>query len=179
MLLPKQRKIKNSFSQRDPGVHLSNKLVGLFTLLLLAGFVIYIQVFHAALHYKSVPVVPVVLKVNNGAAAILPEHANTIIKAPVPPITKKVRERHVEVETKTATSGKDTIILTTSEGSIKIVLRPDLSKESSDYIHAMAADASHCSPCNLYRAEKVRGNIASLTFEFNNDLSVSLLVLSL
>jgi uncharacterized protein YceK len=52
---------------------------------------------------------------------------------------------------------KETLILKTKIGDIKIVLRPDLSKGSVDYIHrlikASAPDGS-CPGCRLYRAEK-------------------------
>jgi hypothetical protein len=52
---------------------------------------------------------------------------------------------------------KETLILKTKIGDVKIVLRPDLSKGSVDYIHrlikASAPDGS-CPGCRLYRAEK-------------------------
>lgn len=45
------------------------------------------------------------------------------------------------------------LVLTTKHGSIRIVMRPDLSQESVDYIHRLM-DNGVCSRCNLYRAEK-------------------------
>jgi hypothetical protein len=47
----------------------------------------------------------------------------------------------------------ETLVLTTSVGVLRILLRPDLSPESVDYIRNVVADG-HCSPCNLYRVEK-------------------------
>jgi hypothetical protein len=53
---------------------------------------------------------------------------------------------------------KETLVLKTKLGNIKIVLRPDLSKGSVDYIYevmkASAPDGSSCPGCRLYRAEK-------------------------
>ena len=156
----KQRKIKSSFSRRDPGELLKPKLVGLFALLLAFFFIIYILAFHAILHYNSdepvqeaVPVpVPVLALTNENHQ----QHAAVIYevkKAEPLPIAKGVRERQV-VETKNAVAVTETLVLKTAEGDIKITLLPDLSKESIDYIRAMVADAGNCSPCNLYRAEK-------------------------
>jgi hypothetical protein len=47
----------------------------------------------------------------------------------------------------------ETLVLTTSAGVLRILLRPDLSPESVDYVRNVVADG-HCSPCNLYRVEK-------------------------
>jgi hypothetical protein len=82
------------------------------------------------------------------------------------PDTAPIQERHEEKKSLDAsgTAGtpndatkKETLILKTKLGSIRIVLRPDLSKESVDYIHrlirASAPDGS-CPGCRLYRAEK-------------------------
>jgi hypothetical protein len=144
--MQKQRKIKSSLSRRDPGEHMSSKLVGLFAILLLAFFFLYILVFNAVLHNDK-----------NGAAEPALPNENHQQRAAVHDDNKaQVRERQV-VETKNAATGKETqetLVLTTSEGVIKIVLMTDLSKESVDYIRAMVADAAHCSPCNFYRAEK-------------------------
>jgi cyclophilin family peptidyl-prolyl cis-trans isomerase len=51
-----------------------------------------------------------------------------------------------------ANSG-ETLVLTTSVGVLRILLRPDLSPESVNYIRNVVADG-HCSLCNLYRVEK-------------------------
>jgi hypothetical protein len=52
---------------------------------------------------------------------------------------------------------KEVLVLKTKLGDVRIVLRPDLSKESVEYIHgvmkASAPDGS-CPGCRLYRAEK-------------------------
>jgi hypothetical protein len=52
---------------------------------------------------------------------------------------------------------KEVLVLKTKLGDVRIVLRPDLSKESVKYIHevmqASAPDGS-CPDCRLYRAEK-------------------------
>ena len=45
-----------------------------------------------------------------------------------------------------------TLVLKTSVGDIKIVLRPDLSPESCHYVHEMVK-TKQCSPCNFYRAD--------------------------
>jgi hypothetical protein len=47
---------------------------------------------------------------------------------------------------------KETLILQTSIGDIRIVLRPDLSKESVEYIHQMSR--VDCHNCRFYRADK-------------------------
>jgi cyclophilin family peptidyl-prolyl cis-trans isomerase len=47
----------------------------------------------------------------------------------------------------------ETLVLTTDIGKIRIVLRPDLSEGSVDYIHRMI-DSGVCTRCNFYRAEK-------------------------
>lgn len=47
---------------------------------------------------------------------------------------------------------KQTLVLVTKVGDIRIVLRPDLSKESVEYINETAKTG--CKRCNLYRAEK-------------------------
>jgi hypothetical protein len=46
---------------------------------------------------------------------------------------------------------KESLLLKTLHGNIRIVLRPDLSPESVMYIHEMLQ--VKCSPCNLYRSE--------------------------
>lgn len=46
-----------------------------------------------------------------------------------------------------------TLLIKTNVGTISIVLRPDWSSESCDYIHQLAK-TQKCSPCNLYRADK-------------------------
>jgi cyclophilin family peptidyl-prolyl cis-trans isomerase len=49
--------------------------------------------------------------------------------------------------------GATTLVLTTSLGPIRIQMRPDLSKESVDYIHRLV-ESKECERCNFYRAEK-------------------------
>ena len=51
---------------------------------------------------------------------------------------------------------EETLILTTKIGALRIVLRPDLSAESVQYMHAMLQQnkKSDCPKCNLYRVEK-------------------------
>jgi cyclophilin family peptidyl-prolyl cis-trans isomerase len=46
------------------------------------------------------------------------------------------------------------VVLTTDLGKIRIVLRPDLSSESVEYIHRLVEESGKCQRCNLYRAEK-------------------------
>ena len=48
---------------------------------------------------------------------------------------------------------KQSVVLKTTVGDIDIVLRPDLSAESVDYIRQIAA-LNDCANCKLYRAEK-------------------------
>lgn len=52
-----------------------------------------------------------------------------------------------------AVARKETLVLSTTKGDIRIVLRPDLSKESVDYVKQVASSGL-CIRCNLYRAEK-------------------------
>lgn len=58
----------------------------------------------------------------------------------------------VTVTVKSLSDVVETLVLKTEIGDIRIVLRPDLSKESIDYIHAILQQG--CRRCNLYRAEK-------------------------
>lgn len=174
MQLQKQRKIKSSISRRDPGETLSPKLVNLFAILLLTFFFIYILAFHAVLHSSDEPVaVPVPIGEMHGnnraaEAALTNEnhqqhaavHDDKKVQRALPMLDdmkermKQVRERQDAETEKAAAARKETLVLITTEGDIKINLLPDLSKESVDYIRAMVADSGHCSPCNLYRAEK-------------------------
>jgi hypothetical protein len=50
-------------------------------------------------------------------------------------------------------AAEETLVLSTSVGDLRIVLRPDLSNESVDYVKQVVRD-SECSPCNLYRVEE-------------------------
>jgi hypothetical protein len=98
-------------------------------------FFCYIQVFHAAIQYipEDIQDEPSVVAVNNNAAVV--ETATG----------KHSKHKH---------NRKNILLLMTTEGDIKIVLRHDLSAESINYIYAMLSDSDHCSPCNFYRAEK-------------------------
>jgi cyclophilin family peptidyl-prolyl cis-trans isomerase len=49
--------------------------------------------------------------------------------------------------------GKETLLLTTDHGTIRIELRPDLSPESVGYIRELVQSGT-CRRCNLYRAEQ-------------------------
>ena len=71
-----------------------------------------------------------------------------------------------------STSNKETLVLTTKHGKIKIVLRPDLSAGSVDYIHRLV-DSKVCRRCNFYRAEKpgiLQGVVANKDIGFNKEL---------
>eukprot|EP00539_Tryblionella_compressa_P000987 CAMPEP_0178741452 /NCGR_PEP_ID=MMETSP0744-20121128/5146_1 /TAXON_ID=913974 /ORGANISM="Nitzschia punctata, Strain CCMP561" /LENGTH=247 /DNA_ID=CAMNT_0020394323 /DNA_START=92 /DNA_END=835 /DNA_ORIENTATION=- len=48
---------------------------------------------------------------------------------------------------------EEILVMTTKYGKIRIVLRPDLSAGSVEYIHRLI-DSGICRRCNLYRAEK-------------------------
>jgi hypothetical protein len=48
---------------------------------------------------------------------------------------------------------KETLVLTTALGQIKITMRTDLSEGSVDYINRLIASGT-CNRCNFYRAEK-------------------------
>jgi hypothetical protein len=48
---------------------------------------------------------------------------------------------------------KETLVLTTALGNVRITMRPDLSEGSVDYIHRLIASGT-CHRCNFYRAEK-------------------------
>ena len=67
---------------------------------------------------------------------------------------------------------KEALILRTDFGKITIVLRPDLSEGSVDYIHRLI-DNGTCRRCNLYRAEKpgiLQGVMANRDIPTNNVL---------
>jgi hypothetical protein len=146
MLLAKQkRKKKTLHSSARKGPEPSPSLVGLLSVLILLLFAVYVYIFHAALRYKA------------------PNEAVMIHVPQLRPLsTKEPVERHAAVakpkkDTNTTSSSsmtaKEIFVLTTSQGVIKIVLRPDLSKESMDYINAVV-ESGHCDRCNLYRAEQ-------------------------
>jgi cyclophilin family peptidyl-prolyl cis-trans isomerase len=66
-----------------------------------------------------------------------------------------IKKTSFEVED-TATISKvdeETVVISTKHGKLKIVLRPDLSKESVEYIRQIVNE-NKCKRCNLYRAEK-------------------------
>lgn len=50
-------------------------------------------------------------------------------------------------------NAEETLIIDTKHGKIKVVMRPDLSPESVEYIRALAK-SKNCKRCNFYRAEK-------------------------
>jgi cyclophilin family peptidyl-prolyl cis-trans isomerase len=54
---------------------------------------------------------------------------------------------------KNAAPAEETLVLSTSVGDLRIVLRPDLSTESVEYVKQVVRD-NKCSPCNLYRVEE-------------------------
>jgi cyclophilin family peptidyl-prolyl cis-trans isomerase len=54
---------------------------------------------------------------------------------------------------KNAAPTEETLVLSTSVGDLRIVLRPDLSNESVEYVKQVVRD-NKCSPCNLYRVEE-------------------------
>lgn len=51
-----------------------------------------------------------------------------------------------------ASMTREVLVLTTKQGQIRVVLRPDLSAGSVDYIHRLVA-TKVCGRCNFYRAE--------------------------
>lgn len=51
------------------------------------------------------------------------------------------------------TQANETLVLITKHGIIRIAMRPDLSKESVDYIRELTQSKT-CHDCNLYRAER-------------------------
>lgn len=48
---------------------------------------------------------------------------------------------------------KETLVISTKHGKLKVVLRPDLSPESVNYVRSLAK-SGNCKRCNFYRAEK-------------------------
>jgi cyclophilin family peptidyl-prolyl cis-trans isomerase len=71
-------------------------------------------------------------------------------------------------------STKETLILSTSRGKIRIVLRPDLSPGSVDYIHRLV-ESNKCHRCNFYRAEKpgiLQGVMDNKQIEYNKEFGV-------
>jgi hypothetical protein len=135
----RQRKIKSSLSRIDPGDLVSTRSAGLYAVLFVGFFFMYIQVFHAAIQYSPDEEASAVAAVNDDVGAAIAAAETATGKH------GKHKLKH---------NRKNILLLMTTEGDIKIVLRPDLSTESTDYIYAMLSDSDHCSPCNLYRAEK-------------------------
>lgn len=66
---------------------------------------------------------------------------------------RKVEARNVPPKPAGIVS-KETLVLSTDVGDIRIVLRPDLSQESVDYVKQLALVQGACGRCSLYRAEK-------------------------
>jgi len=58
----------------------------------------------------------------------------------------------LRVEEKAATD-EETLVISTKHGNLKVVMRPDLSPESVEYIRALVGSGK-CKRCNFYRAEK-------------------------
>ncbi|VEU42277.1 unnamed protein product [Pseudo-nitzschia multistriata] len=68
----------------------------------------------------------------------------------------KPPEQKQQQNDKITTHDKKFLVLTTTQGNIKITLRPDLSKGSVDYIYKLVESygGKRCLHCNFYRAEK-------------------------
>jgi len=49
---------------------------------------------------------------------------------------------------------QETLVVITKYGNIRIVMRPDLSPESVDYIKELVATTGGCTKCTFYRSEK-------------------------
>jgi hypothetical protein len=67
---------------------------------------------------------------------------------------KSIRGGDVDKKQQKKSSLPETITLKTSEGDLRIKLRPDLSLESVQYIQKLLVDPNPCSRCRFYRAEK-------------------------
>jgi cyclophilin family peptidyl-prolyl cis-trans isomerase len=116
---------------------------------------VYLSALRAALHHakatKSLPKSAKVFSIkdmpNQGGADA--DTASTQLR-----MAQNVKEQQQQpVLAQKPADAKETLILTTKIGDIRIVLRPDLSKESVDYVKQVVETQS-CQRCNLYRAEK-------------------------
>jgi cyclophilin family peptidyl-prolyl cis-trans isomerase len=67
---------------------------------------------------------------------------------------KSIRGGDVDKKQQEKSLLPETITLKTSEGDLRIKLRPDLSLESVQYIQKLLEDPNPCSHCEFYRAEK-------------------------
>jgi hypothetical protein len=64
-----------------------------------------------------------------------------------------VKEKSDNLRAQQHLQGMETLVLTTALGEVKIIMRPDLSEESVDYIHRLIRSGP-CHRCNFYRADK-------------------------
>lgn len=119
----------------------------------------YLSALSSALNHaketKSIPLTSKVVKKglpnqnsNEGWVAI----SGTAVKSAAV-AANSVRKAEKVLSSKQDSRQKETLVLTTKLGDIRIVLRPDLSKESVDYVRKVAETQS-CQRCTFYRAEK-------------------------
>jgi len=67
-------------------------------------------------------------------------------------VRRNIGKLPAQIEYNTNHHPKQTLVLTTKLGDVRIVLRPDLSKESVEYMHETVQTGCH--RCHLYRAEQ-------------------------
>lgn len=164
-----KRKIHSSLS-RSKGASsnaLINMCIAIFAILFLVCLILYISALNAAFQeykpqVKERPQVRTVVQ-NNKVPENKKKEPNTnnrfvqqnkLPEKKAPTNNRFVQQnKNVVGEHLGRYTGKATLVLTTDVGKIRIVLRPDLSKESVEYIHKMAA-GKKCNRCQFYRSEK-------------------------
>jgi cyclophilin family peptidyl-prolyl cis-trans isomerase len=148
MVAPSQAKrhlsTPSSRSQRSSTRAVAVLLLGTLGILAIGGFLVS----------KSFRSNTVSLTVEDGIAA---DHkkASSLTNEKILKFNERDKEASPLTSEKSLRSpvGKETLLLTTEHGTIRIELRPDLSLESLEYIRELVQSGT-CDRCNLYRAEK-------------------------
>ena len=136
--------------------------------ILLVYVIFYLSIFHALFHdAKQQPPPLLIRQMKNSMKNSIPSKDNLqiAVNAANKIISHQSKERQGS-EGEAPLKTKETLVLTTKMGQIKIVLRPDLSPESVSYVRQMAITPDACGRCNIYRGEKpgiLQGIIASPT----------------
>lgn len=146
-----QQQIKRTLSGGfSPRLDNGGKRVWWFRLALLGGllgFSLYLGVYLVALH--SALTAPTPRQFHNKKSG--PRHLTNNNKKQAPLVERHQLQKPAHVRTKPRHAAH--LILTTTLGDIRIVLRPDYSPESVDYLQSVVSTQS-CAQCRLYRAEK-------------------------
>ena len=128
----RSRKIEGSLS-RTPGSSILKDFHGVFWLFLLVIAAITVSIYIMLLQSAAA----------SAATTVASNHHDLDTK----------ESQHVRQSPQQPTkSMTETLVLSTKVGDLRIDLRPDLSKESVEYIHSLMG--GQCQRCNFYRAEK-------------------------